>query len=115
MKKLITNCPNCGAPLQEDGYCPYCNTKVRYANELEFNALFDHGGIFNVEPTEMELKFKSNDGTIFIVPFFGKPQNIEVEYNTTDAVDCSGTTIQKFYSSPTIKFEMVGNIINKHK
>lgn len=110
MKKLITNCPNCGAPLQ-DGYCSYCNTKVRYANELEFNTLFDHGGIFNVEPVEMELKFKSRDGTVFIVPLFGKPENFDINYNCTDAVDMHGTVIQKFYSSPTIKFEMVGTII----
>ena len=26
--KDITNCPNCGAPLDELGYCKYCGTKV---------------------------------------------------------------------------------------
>lgn len=111
-KKLLINCPNCGAPLTSDGYCTYCNTKVRYANEIEYNTFINnHRNITSILPTEIQMKFKTNDGSIFIIPFYGKPENIEIEYNSTDLIDHSGHTISRTYTSPTIRFEMVGQII----
>ena len=109
MKKLPTNCPNCGAPLSIDGYCSYCNTKVRYSNELEFQS-FLHGGITDIMPTEILFKFKADDGTLIIIPFIGRPQSIEVDYDSYDAIGYSGNIISKYYNFPEIKFEFIGHI-----
>lgn len=64
--KLITNCPNCGGELTSDGYCQYCNTKVRLANAME-----------------IEIRVKRGDETI-IIPFEGYLQSIDMRYETTD-------------------------------
>lgn len=108
-KTLLTNCPNCGAPLSSDGYCSYCNTKVRYANELEYN-LFSHGNIKDVLPTEIMFKFIDEDGTMVIIPFIGRPENIKVEYDSYDAVGYGGRIITTYSSSPAIKFDFTGCI-----
>lgn len=106
---LLTNCPNCGAPLSSDGYCSYCNTKVRYANELEYN-LFSHGNIKDVLPTEIMFKFKSEDGSMVVIPFVGRPENIELTYDSYEAVDYSGHILSSIHSTPTIKFDFTGCI-----
>ena len=35
MIKRITNCPNCGAPLDHTGRCDYCGTNVKIAKTLD--------------------------------------------------------------------------------
>ena len=36
MGKIVTNCPNCGAPLRGYGRCEYCGTVfVRYDEKIE--------------------------------------------------------------------------------
>lgn len=107
---LLTNCPNCGAPLSSNGYCSYCNTKVRYANELEYHTLFSHGCITEILPTEIMFKFKNEDGSMVIIPFVGKPENIELTYDSYDAVDHSGHILSSIHSAPTIKFDFTGSI-----
>jgi hypothetical protein len=57
MKTLITNCPNCGAELNEDGFCSYCETKIRYANELELS-------MHDLLPERTEVLMKFNKTTI---------------------------------------------------
>lgn len=54
VSKLVTNCPNCGGELTPDGYCQYCNTKVRLANAMEIET-----GQFVSKPVE-------------IIPFFAQ-------------------------------------------
>lgn len=110
MKKLPTNCPNCGAPLDSDGYCSYCNTKIRYANEVEYRTFLYNGHIRDILPTEILFKFKADDGTMLILPFIGKPENIEITYDDTCCIDYYGNTVAKFHSTPLIKFDFVGNI-----
>ena len=107
--KLLTNCPNCGAPLSSDGYCSYCNTKVRYANELEYN-LFSHENIKDVLPTEIMFKFIDEDGTMVIIPFVGRPENIELGCDPYEAIDYGGYKLSSFHSTPTIKFDFTGCI-----
>ena len=53
ISKLITNCPNCGGELTSDGYCQYCNTKVRLANAMEIET-----GQFVSKPVEIEIRVK---------------------------------------------------------
>lgn len=107
---LLTNCPNCGAPLSSDGYCSYCNTKVRYANELEYNLFSRHGIIKDVLPTEIMFKFIDEDGTMVIIPFVGRPENIEITYDSYDAVDHAGNILYQISKQPEIKFEFSGYV-----
>lgn len=108
--KLLTNCPNCGAPLSSDGYCSYCNTKVRYANELEYNLFSRHGNIKDVLPTEIMFKFIDEDGTMVIIPFIGRPESIEIIYDDYNAIDHAGNTLYRINRSPEIKFDFTGCI-----
>ena len=63
---LLTNCPNCAAPLEKDGTCKYCNTKARYANEIDFEGNSLHG-----TQVEILLKEKRPNGEIVLYPFQG--------------------------------------------
>lgn len=111
MKKILTNCPNCGAPLSSDGYCEYCKTKVRYINEVEYDTLLSSGAITEILPTEILFKFKAEDGSLVVIPFIGKPENITIEYEDRCAVGRGGSTIMKIFAGPpTVRFEMVGNV-----
>lgn len=67
MRTLITNCPNCAAPLK-DGKCPYCGTHVRLANELDIdsNTL-----------TEVMVNIKRGDEVI-LLPLVGRIDSIEM-------------------------------------
>lgn len=78
MNRLLTNCPNCGAPLRADGYCEYCNTKVRYANEVELSNLDD---IFR--PSEVEIVFKvvKDKDLVILIPFKGIVSSVTQLYD----------------------------------
>lgn len=78
ISKLVTNCPNCGGELTSDGYCQYCDTKVRLANAMEIET-----GQFVSKPVEIEIRVKRGDETI-IIPFEGYLQSIDIQYETTD-------------------------------
>lgn len=111
MKQLLTNCPNCGAPLSSDGYCEYCGTKARYANEVEYNMLFSHGAINEILPTEILFKMKAADGTLVVIPFYGRPENITIEYEDRCAVGRGDSVVAKIFAGPPIvRFDMVGTI-----
>ena len=56
-----TNCINCGAPLRSDGYCEYCHSKIRYANEIELNNALTFG-----QNIEILLKINNNNETILL-------------------------------------------------
>lgn len=70
MRMLITNCPNCGAPLK-DGKCEYCNTHVRLANEVDVD--------FNGKPVELMLRVKSGN-TLTLLPLVGRINTVEVRH-----------------------------------
>lgn len=74
MRALITNCPNCGAPLK-DGWCEYCNTHVRMANELDVD--------FNGKPTEVMLHIKNGD-SIIAMPLIGRIDNVQIKNEYCD-------------------------------
>lgn len=78
MKPLVTNCPNCGAVLI-DGYCNYCNTKVRFANELDFEA-----DRFRTGHTEIMFHIKHDDGTIVIYPFISTGMSFDYSFVSFD-------------------------------
>lgn len=107
---MLTNCPNCGAPLTSEGYCEYCNTKARYANEVEWS-MFYHGAITDVLPTEVMFKFKADDGTTVVLPFYGKPVSIEIEDCDYSTANIQGDTFFKYtVGPPTVRIEIEGTI-----
>jgi uncharacterized Zn finger protein (UPF0148 family) len=74
MRVLITNCPNCGAPLK-DGKCLYCDTHVRLANEVDVD--------FNGKPVELMLRIKNGD-SIILLPLVGRINSIETRNEYAD-------------------------------
>lgn len=76
--RLLSNCPNCGAPLRSDGYCEYCKTKIRYANHIEILNGWEE--IRN--NVEILLKIE-RDNTTILVPFKGRLSQLTME-NTSD-------------------------------
>lgn len=70
MKHLLTNCPNCGAVLV-DGYCNYCDTKVRFANEIDINS-----DSFRRGPMDIMFHIKQGD-TIILYPFHCESMSID--------------------------------------
>ena len=74
-RRLLTNCPNCAGELHSDGYCPYCKTKVRYANELDIQA----GGLCYGDFVEIAINVKQGDKTI-VYPFVGRIRSLEISH-----------------------------------
>lgn len=76
-KRMTTNCPNCGGELTSDGYCNYCNTKVRYANEMIVdleNSLVD-------KDVEIMISVK-NGNKVTLIPFKGVVEEFTQHYDT---------------------------------
>ena len=100
---LLTNCPNCGGILLDSGVCPYCQTKVRYENELNISVN---------EPIEILIKHKSIDSNgnevTHLIPFKGWMKQITKTYNTVD-IYADGTRYP-FPTSPQINLEIEGYI-----
>ena len=100
---ILTNCPNCGAPLRSDGFCEYCKTKIRYANKLEVD-------VNKNEPFYMELlmQFKTSDG-ITLVPFQGYAANVIV-HNDYVAIEPRTGFCMHMNEDPEIELTFVGHI-----
>ena len=66
-KRMTTNCPNCGGELTSDGYCKYCNTKVRYANEVIVDL---QNSVMAQSDVELMITVK-RENEIILIPFKG--------------------------------------------
>lgn len=82
----ITNCPNCGAPLDKLGYCEYCNTTVHIDRNLEINGC---------KPLDINIVIKQGN-EFHILPLRGKIDNLEILLS--DSV------------RPEVKFDFYGSI-----
>lgn len=85
MRKLLTNCPNCGGELLIDGVCPYCGTKVRYANELDIDR--------NKNSIELILRIKKGN-ELLILPTCGIIEELSINYSNYDGFYCDGTLVK---------------------
>ena len=103
MRVLITNCPNCAAPLK-DGKCPYCGTHVRLANELDFNA--------NNPIMEIMLRVKSGDELI-LFPLRGRINNVSVSYPTS-SYTYDGVCQFTRHKPPEVEFTFNGIVDNNN-
>lgn len=97
---LLTNCPNCGSPLNEYGNCEYCNTKVRYANLLE---------ITKDKPVELCLNIREDDKLISI-PLKGMISEISINQNQTYAYDAFNRPLTVVCNNIDVSFVFNGNI-----
>lgn len=105
-KKLLTNCPNCGAPLQRDGTCEYCGTKARYANELDINML----GKCGVQPIELELRIDTGDA-IILIPMTGMIDSVTMQEDAVYATDHTGNKLSVFRGRTNVDFTFRGHLI----
>lgn len=81
MKIIKTNCINCGAPLRSDGYCEYCHSKIRYANEIEFEDALTFGN-----DIEILLKFNNKDETV-LLPLKGRMALETISINPSERTE----------------------------
>ena len=64
----ITNCPNCGAPLDIIGRCKYCGTNVKIVNSL------------NIDNRQIELNILVKDGNdVVILPVVGRINDLQIK------------------------------------
>lgn len=101
-KMLITNCPNCGGELPENGNCKYCGTKVRFENELNIDER---------EPVEILIKRTSKgsngENILSFIPFRGFLISLDYEYPVLDCFCLSDnmyTSIQSNIPNVTLTF-----------
>ena len=105
--KLLHNCPNCGAPLRHDGYCEYCKTKIRYANELEIQRLAYH-----VKPIEMLLKVVKEDHTI-LIPVRGHISSLNLSHENDGPTFYGDNQVLSVMSPQTnVSFEFDGCLVD---
>lgn len=101
---LLTNCPNCAAPLEKDGTCKYCNTKARYANEIDFEGNSLHG-----TQVEILLKEKRPNGEIVLYPFQGYLRGMCVRHEPIQYFDIgSDSPYLVHYGSPSAELVFEG-------
>ena len=107
---LETNCPNCGGALLDSGKCPYCGTKVRYANELSLD-VSEYGYI---EPIEIKLMIKKDD-TVTIIPLRGHINTITQTLEQV-CVECTnGKKVLFNNNSVKYNFDFEGYVIKNDK
>lgn len=105
-KKLLTNCPNCGAPLQRDGTCKYCGTKARFANEIDISVLNNRS-----RPIELELQIR-DENTILILPMKGVIDTINLEKSDTYCTDHCNHHVATVHGATNVDFTFNGQIID---
>lgn len=105
---LLTNCPNCGGELTGDGFCAYCKTKVRYANEI----ILEDEGWFTENDIEIMIKRKIGD-TVYLVPFVGSLTEIEQDFcidNRYIEYEDKKTLISLIHKSPEVSITFRGTM-----
>ncbi len=99
-KFLPTNCPNCGAVL-ENGFCKYCGTQVFEKNTIDM--ICDGYA-------DITLNFKRGNET-YSMPLTGYISEVNVKYE--DCISCRDITgrIKRIYPQrKNVEFVFVGEI-----
>jgi hypothetical protein len=103
VKRLIDNCPNCAAPLKADGYCEYCKTKIRYANEIEIDSIYS-------PQIELILKIKNKD-EIVLIPCKGTIDNICISSEGGSYIYATAQPYSTYCTDKRLEFTFEGSII----
>ena len=99
-RKIITNCPNCGAVITKPGKCAYCGTFIRIANSIDFN--------YASAPVDMQINIWDGD-KVTILPFTGTINNVFIEFPALSALHARNGLIT---GSPEVELTMTGSIMN---
>lgn len=79
---MITNCPNCGAPLDTAGHCSYCETNVVPTIDIFRGNAFGYGSI-----VELNVNVTDPWGKSFTIPLRGHIDRIEISSEPTSLFD----------------------------
>lgn len=111
MRQMLTNCPNCGGVLESNGYCPYCCTKVRYANEVDIEG----SGGFNFHD-QIELMFRVKRGDeIVIFPVVGYFDEITMRPEIDSFYDVTGRPVGIFNLGTNVELHFTGQLIEEDR
>lgn len=83
---MITNCPNCGAPLDKAGYCSYCKTNVVPNLDIFKGDTFGYGSLL-----ELNLNVIDPWGNSMTIPLKGHIDNIEFRMTPCEATSITFT------------------------
>lgn len=101
-KRMSTNCPNCGGELTSKGYCTYCNTKVRYTNEV----ILDLQNALGCPDVEIMISVKKGEETL-LIPFKGVVESFTQDFEPT-TVYFDGRVVPFRNNKPRISIKFSG-------
>lgn len=94
----ITNCPNCGAPLNKRGICDYCGTILKSPTELNLD-----------EQVELNIVLKQGKNTC-VLPVIGYIDSLTIE-PIQESIDYFMCGIHKnVYIGTSVDFNFRGRI-----
>ena len=94
----ITNCPNCGAPLNKRGICDYCGTVLKSPTEFNLN-----------EQVELNIVLKQGNATS-ILPVIGYIDSLTIE-PIHESIDCfMRNRHESVYIGTSVDFNFRGRI-----
>lgn len=95
----MTNCKNCGAPLNANGNCDYCGTKYKRISDFDMR---NANKIRLVLPDGQEVEM------------WGYVTDLKVTHgNTMSYCDCNGM-LKRMGSKPIAEISFWGEVINEH-
>ena len=97
----LSNCPNCGGYLNDNGRCNFCGSKVYDFVAVDFD---------NHRNTYIRIK---SGGKVMVCPvvFHTADINIRTEPISTDDVLGMPFTIPYYHRSGTLEFDIIGDLI----
>lgn len=104
---LLHNCPNCGGTLTDDGFCEFCKTKIRYANEMTL----EDSDYFSGNEVEILIKRKVGD-TTYVLPFVGYLSEIHREISEPHYIEYDGNRIPFKCGSDRMKLTFDGHALH---
>lgn len=111
MRQMLTNCPNCGGVLESNGYCPYCCTKVRYANEVDIEG---RGGFNFHDQVELMFRVKKGDETV-IFPVVGYFDTITMRPDHMGITDVYGREVKAIHLGTDVELHFTGRLIEEDR
>ena len=104
---LLHNCPNCGGTLTDDGFCEFCKTKIRYANEMTL----EDKDYFSGNEVEILIKRKVGD-TTYVLPFIGYLSEIHREIAEPVYCEYGNKTVPFRQQSDRVKLTFEGHALH---
>lgn len=107
---LMHNCPNCGGTLTDDGFCEFCKTKIRYANEITLC----ESDYFTGNEVEILIKRKIGDST-YVVPFSGYLSEVHREVAEPCYIEYGNERVPFRCSPDRMRLIFEGHVMKTHE